>query len=138
MEHAIELIKIDGLRDVGGNQRVVLADLGDAIHLNGENDENAVFFKLAREFNGFRSAPTVAKNNDVCVLLFFTRQRAIAVGIKQVKDCLMGVLATVVLKRLHEYGGSIVLAQALDELDFRVDAIIVADEAADKTNHNDG
>ena len=50
----------------------------------------------------------------------------------------MGVLAAVILKGLHENGGSIFFAKALDELDFGVDAIIVVNESADKTNDNDG
>ncbi len=50
----------------------------------------------------------------------------------------MSVLATMVFKRLYENSGSIFLAEALDELHFRVNAVIVANKSADKTDDNDG
>ena len=50
----------------------------------------------------------------------------------------MSVLAAMVLKRLYENAGSIFLAKALDELDFRVNAVIVVNETTDKTDDNDG
>ena len=50
----------------------------------------------------------------------------------------MSVLATMVFKRLYKNSGSIFLAKALDELDFRVNAVIVVNETADKTDDNDG
>jgi hypothetical protein len=70
VEHAIELIKIDGLGDVGGDYGVIFADLGDAIYLDSEDYRNTVFFELTSKFDGFRGAPTVAKNNDTGVLFF--------------------------------------------------------------------
>jgi len=53
VEQAIELIKIDGLEDVGRNYGVIFTKLGDAIDLDGEDYGNAVFFKLAGQFDGF-------------------------------------------------------------------------------------
>lgn len=50
----------------------------------------------------------------------------------------MSVLAAMVFKRLYENAGSIFLAKSLDELDFRVNAVIVVNESADKTDDNDG
>jgi len=46
--------------------------------------------------------------------------------------------AAVILKRLDGNPGSVFFAKAVGELDFRVDAIIVANVSADKSNHNDG
>lgn len=53
VEHAIELIKIDGLQDIGRYHGVIFADLGDAIDLDGENYGDAVFLELAGEFYCF-------------------------------------------------------------------------------------
>ncbi|HWO39701.1 MAG TPA: hypothetical protein VNO32_63845, partial [Candidatus Acidoferrum sp.] len=53
VEQAIALIKIDGLEDIGRDYGVILAELGDAIDLDGEDYGNTVFFKLAGEFDGF-------------------------------------------------------------------------------------
>ena len=50
----------------------------------------------------------------------------------------MSVLAAMIFKRLYENSGSIFLAEALDELDFRVNAVIVVNETADKTDDDDG
>ena len=53
VEHAIQLIKIDGLEHIGRDYGVIFSELGDAINLDGEDYGNAVFFKLAGEFDGF-------------------------------------------------------------------------------------
>ena len=50
----------------------------------------------------------------------------------------MSVLAAMVFKRLYKNPGGIYLAKALDELHFRVNAVIVANKSADKTDDNDG
>ena len=46
VEHAIQLIKIDGLGDIAGDYGVIFAALGDTIDLDGENHGYAVFFEL--------------------------------------------------------------------------------------------
>jgi len=53
VEHAIELIEIDSLADVRGDDGVILPLLGDAIDLDGENYRDTVFFQLACEFDRF-------------------------------------------------------------------------------------
>ena len=73
VQHTIELIKIDGLGDIGRDYAVILADLGDAIDLDSKDYGDTVFFELTREFDGFRGTPTVAKNNDAGVLFFLRR-----------------------------------------------------------------
>jgi hypothetical protein len=79
----------------------------------------------------------VAKNNDAGVLFFFRRQSSIAVGMQTAKDRLMGLLAAMILEHLDVHVRSVAFAEALDELDFAVNAIIVANESADKAK-NDG
>jgi len=79
----------------------------------------------------------VAKNNDAGVLFFFRRQSSIAVGMQTAKDRLMGLLAAMILEHLDVHVRSVAFAEALDELDFAVNAIIVANESANKAD-NDG
>ena len=79
----------------------------------------------------------MAKNNDAGVLFFFRRQISIAVGMQTAKDRLMGLLAAMILEHLDVHVRSVAFAEALDELDFAVNAIIVANESADKAK-NDG
>jgi hypothetical protein len=49
----------------------------------------------------------------------------------------MGLLAAMILEHLDVHVRSIAFAEALDELDFAVNAIIVANESANKAD-NDG
>jgi len=42
VDDAMRLIKIDGLGDVVGNDGILLPELGDAIHLDGEQNRNAL------------------------------------------------------------------------------------------------
>lgn len=136
MKHTVELIEIHGLGDIGGDEGVIFAHFRDAIDLDSQYHGDAVFFELAGEFDGFRSAPAVAKNNDAGVLFFFGRELSIIVGVQQMEDGLVGVLAAVILKGLDKDGGGILFAQTVDEEDFSVDAIVVANEAAYETYYN--
>ena len=78
----------------------------------------------------------MAKNNDAGVLFFFRRQSSIAVGMQTAKDRLMGLLAAMILEHLDVHVRSVAFAEALHELDFGVDAVIVADKSADKADNN--
>lgn len=80
----------------------------------------------------------MAENNDARVLLLFRRQVAATVGVEKAEDGLVRFFAAVILKRLDGNPGSVFFAKAVGELDFRVDAIIVANVSADKSDHNDG
>lgn len=80
----------------------------------------------------------MAKNNDPGVLLFFGRKLAVVVSIKESKDSLVSVLAAMILEHLDVHAGSVTFTEALDELDFGVDAVVVMNEAADKADDNDG
>ncbi len=68
---SVGLVEIDRLSHVGGNHGVILADLGHAIHLDGEQHGNAIPLQLARQGYGFRRAPAMAKDDDAGILLFF-------------------------------------------------------------------
>jgi hypothetical protein len=78
----------------------------------------------------------VAKNNDAGVLFFFVRQGSIAVGMQTAKDLLMGFPAAMILEHLNVHARSVSFAEALHELDFGVDAVIVANKSADKADNN--
>ncbi|HWO39700.1 MAG TPA: hypothetical protein VNO32_63840 [Candidatus Acidoferrum sp.] len=80
----------------------------------------------------------MAKNNDAGVLFFFTRQGSSAVGVQKVKDRLMSLLAAMILEHLDVHAGGVSFAEALDELDFGVNAVIVANESTDKADNHDG
>ena len=77
----------------------------------------------------------MAKNNDAGVVFFFGRQGSIAVGMQTAKDRLMGLLAAMILEHLDVHVRSVSFAEALDELDFGVHAVIVANESADKADN---
>ena len=79
----------------------------------------------------------MAKNNDAGVLLFFGGELSIAVGIEPAKNGFMRVLAAMILKHLEVHAGRVSFAEALDELDLGVNAVIVANESADKADHYD-
>jgi hypothetical protein len=46
----------------------------------------------------------------------------------------MGLLAAMILEHLDVHAGSVSFAEAFDELDFGVNAVIVANESADKAD----
>jgi hypothetical protein len=48
VQKAIRLIEICGLGYVGGNHPIILAGLGDTVHLNGEQHGNAFSFQFSR------------------------------------------------------------------------------------------
>jgi hypothetical protein len=49
----------------------------------------------------------------------------------------VSVFAAVILEGLDRNGGSVLFAKAVDELDFGMDAIIVTNETANKTDDDD-
>lgn len=53
MQKSVELIEIDGSRNVGGDHGIILAEFGNAIDLDSEKDGNAVVSKLPRELHRF-------------------------------------------------------------------------------------
>ena len=57
---AIRLIEICRLGYVGGNDPIVLAALGNTVHLNGEQHRNAFSSQFSRQRNGRRSAPAMS------------------------------------------------------------------------------
>ena len=69
----MRLIEIDGLGHVGWNDCVVLANLRNAIHLDGKEHGDTVFFQFFGQRDGFRAAPAHSVNDDAGAVLLFER-----------------------------------------------------------------
>jgi len=48
VQKAIQLIEICGFSYIGGNDLIILAGLGDTVHLNGEQHRNTFSFEFSR------------------------------------------------------------------------------------------
>ena len=86
MERAPSLVKVDRTGNIGRNRPVVLPGLGDAIHLNREQDWYLVFLELAGQRHDRRSSPTMPINDDARLVLLRIGEVALAVGIKPLEN----------------------------------------------------
>jgi hypothetical protein len=68
MEKAIRLVEIGGLGHIRRDDRIILVDLSDAIHLNGEKHRDAILFQSTCQSDGLRATPTVPVKNDASIL----------------------------------------------------------------------
>src|SRR5438270_14009084 len=64
MKHSTRLKKVNRAGHIGRNNAIILPGLGDAVHLNREQDGNALFLQLAGKRHDRRCAPTVAIEDD--------------------------------------------------------------------------
>src|ERR1700733_1158897 len=71
VQKAVQLIEIRGLGYIGGNDLIILAGLGDTVHLNGEQHWNTFSFEFSRQHNGFRGAPAMSIEDDAGIPPFF-------------------------------------------------------------------
>jgi len=78
----------------------------------------------------------VAEEDDAGSLFFFGRQYAVAVGIEQSHDSVIGLLSVAVLENADVCIRGDGSANALGELNRAMVKIVVADKAADEANHN--
>ena len=113
---SIRLVKIDGLTHIRGNYGVVLSDFGDAVDLNGQENWNAILFKLARQHDSFRSAPAMSEDDDAGILFFSRRKRAIVVSVQTAQDFLVGLVAVTIFESLNVYARGILLAEMRHQL----------------------
>src|ERR1700738_1605387 len=60
VQKALVLIKIYGLRDIAGNDTIVLAALGDTVHLDGQQHRNAIGLEVTRQCNHGIGAPAMS------------------------------------------------------------------------------
>jgi len=129
---SLRLIKVGGLRHVGGDSCVIAAAPGDTIHLQGEEHGDAIFFERTRQIDRFRGAPAMPVNDDSGILLLFHSQRSIMVCVQKSQDFPLGNFPMTVFKSLNIHSGGILLAQTRCELNLAVDRIIVRDEPAEE------
>ncbi len=81
MDEALGLVKIHSLGNVLRNQRIVLPNLGDAIHLHGHQNWNILALQIASQQHGCRCSPAVTEQDDSSTGLFRRGKYAIMVGI---------------------------------------------------------
>ena len=68
VEKSTRLIEIGRLGYVPGNERIIMVNLRDTIHLNGEEHGNAILLQFTCQGDGFRAAPAMPINDDVSIL----------------------------------------------------------------------
>jgi len=61
VDKSVGLEGIGGLGYVDGDEPIIVVNLGNAIHLNGEEHRDAIVFQFACNGDGFRCAPAVSK-----------------------------------------------------------------------------
>ena len=101
VEKSVRLIEIGGLDYVRGDELVILVNLRDAVHLNGEKHRDPVFFQLTSQVDGFRAAPAMAENDDVGILFLVGRESPIPVRVQQIEDFLSRLFPAVAFKGLY-------------------------------------
>ncbi len=72
-KQSVRLVEIGSLRDVGGDEHIILVGLGDTVHLDGKQHRDSIFFELSRQSNGFGASPAMPVNDDASLLFFFRR-----------------------------------------------------------------
>lgn len=73
VENAMRLIKVHGLRDIAGNDGIVLPDFGDAVDLHSEQNGNSGFLQVTSQQYGGGCSPTVAEDDNASPSFFVCR-----------------------------------------------------------------
>ena len=68
VEKSIWLVEIRGLGYVRRDDRIILVNLRDTIHLNGEQHRDAILLQFTCQGDGFRAAPAMPVNDDAAIL----------------------------------------------------------------------
>ena len=68
MDESAGLIEVCRLRYVGRDDRIVLANFRDAVHLDCEQNRNPLLIEFSRQENGLRTTPTMSVKNDAGAL----------------------------------------------------------------------
>jgi len=117
MQKSVRLVEIHSLLYIAGNNRIVLADLGNAIHLNGEKNRDTFSFQFSRERDRFRSSPAVPKDDDAGSPLFVRRQCSVVVQVEAPQHFPVSLLPVTILKSLYIYARGVLLTKILSNLD---------------------
>ena len=138
MNQPVGLVEVDGLRDIGRNDGIVLADFGDAIHLHRQQHRDVLPLQIASQGNYSGGSPTVTEKDDSSISFFRVGQNAVVIGIEQPDNGTVSTLPVTVFKRLNGDARGIGFAQPLSQFDWPVMGIIVADKSTNKTNNDVG
>ena len=138
MNQPVGLVEVDGLRDIGRNDGIVLADFGDAIHLHRQQHGDVLPLQIARQSDRCGGSPTVPEKDDSCIPSFPVGQSAVMIAIEQPDNGTVSTLPVTVFKRLDGDARRIGFAEPLGQFDWPVMGIIVTDKPTDKTNHDVG
>jgi hypothetical protein len=138
MNQPVGLVEVDGLRDIGRNDGIVLADFGDAIHLHRQQHRDVLPLQIASQGNYGGGSPTVTEKDDSSIPSFRVGQNAVVIGIEQPDNGTVSTLPVTVFKRLDDDARRIGFAEPLSQFDRPVMGIIVTDKPTDKTNNDVG
>jgi hypothetical protein len=138
MDDSVGLIKIDGCRDIAGNDGVVLPDFGYAIDLDGEQNRDAGTLQIAGEQHGGGGSPTLTEKDDVGAGLFLGGKSSVAVGVEQLQNRVIGAPAAAVLEYAHISVAGKCSADSLGNQHRTMVLVIMADESADESDDNVG
>jgi hypothetical protein len=138
MNQPVGLVEVDGLRDIGRNDGIVLTDFGDAIHLHRQQHRDALALQIASQSDRCGGSPTVTEKDDSSIPSFRVGQNAVVIGIEQPDNGTVCTLPVTVFKRLDGDARRIGFAEPLSQFDWPVMGIIVADKSTNKTNNDVG
>src|ERR1700731_3444939 len=134
MNQPVGLVEVDGLRDIGRDDGIVLADFGDAIHLHRQQHRDVLPRQIASQGNYSGGSPTMTEKDDSSTPSFRVGQNAVVIGIEQPDNGTVSVFPVTVFKGLDGDARRIGFAEPLSQFDWPVMGIIVADKSTNKTN----
>ncbi len=136
---AIGLVEIYRLFHVGWNYGIVLADFGHAIHLDSEQDGDAVPFEVLRARDTVSDAPQLCPKMMMRACCFSSADSLPSrFASRSPQNFLVGLGAMTVREALYIHPIGVFVAQVFDHLHRAVHAVIVPDEAADKADDDGG
>ncbi|MDQ1453985.1 MAG: hypothetical protein QOK38_3851 [Acidobacteriaceae bacterium] len=136
MQQAVRLIEVDGLPNIGWDASIVLVQLLNAIHLDGEQHGDAEFVQPLGEGDGLRCSPTVAVYDDAGAALFGGAQAAIFVLVQKTEHGFEGGVAVAVGKDGSVQPERIALLEIPRHRGFPVNEIVRPDIATHKADDN--
>ena len=138
VDDALRLIEVHSFGDVVWDDRIVLPDFGDAIHLHSEQDRHAFAPQITGQQDRSGCSPAVAEENDAGSSSFFRGKHAVVIGVQQSNDVVVSLLSSAVFENpdVGVFGnGSLNLPR---ELDGAVVRVVMADETTHETDHDVG